>query len=91
MEGIEIAEAGIEGKARPRASLNSEPGQSSIAEAKVRGNLRGQLAPVVRNPWQAGRAGDNQPKAFGLDFLLGAMWRGDVFAVPQRLRRIMVI
>jgi len=78
LEGIEIAEAGIEGKARPRASLNSEPGQSSIAEAKVRGNLRVQLAPVVRNPRQAGRDDDSQPKAFGLDCLLGELRRHDV-------------
>lgn len=42
-----------------RAGLKSEPGQSLIAEVKVRGNLRGQLALVVRNIWQAGRAGDS--------------------------------
>jgi hypothetical protein len=63
-------------KAKPaRASLNSEPGLSSIAEVKVRGNLRGQLAPVVRNLRQAGRDDDSQLKAFGLDCLLGELRR----------------
>jgi hypothetical protein len=77
IEGIEIAEAGIEGKAS-KSKLKLEPGQSSIAEVKVRGILRRQLVPVVRNLWQAGSAGDSQSKAFGLDFLLGAMWWHDI-------------